>query len=798
MSRFLPEILGPAAGCAVVLSFFCAEIKGESQEEMKPDFFRDVQPLLSEHCTACHGGVKRKGGISFTNRRDAFLEAKSGAVPVVPGDLEKSELVYRISTEDEDDRMPPEEALGAEEIALLTKWIAEGADWPVHWALQPVEKPKAAAVSGGHPIDRIVSARLKEAGIEPSPEADRRTLIRRLALDLTGLLPTPGEVERYLTDESADAYEEVVNRYMASAHFGERWARHWLDEARYADSAGYEKDSARADAYRWRDWVIEAINEDLPFDEFTVKQVAGDLLPGATREDRLATAFHLMTQFNLEGGVDAEEDRTKRVIDRISTIGSVWLGSTIGCAQCHDHPYDPVTQREFYEFYAFFNNADYEPIFIGEIPDDAEARVIKRYEQWKPIAEMLEAQLTNKSLSNKIQASLSRLRNFDNTNGFTRVVAERAENRRKAYVFRRGDFLQPLKEEGELTPGTPEAWHPLVPRAVAAKKAAAGEKDKEKKAEPVVADRLDLARWLVDPANPLPARVSVNKVWMHLFGAPLAPIPQDFGARGEPPTHPELLDWLAHFFVHEAGWSRKKLIKEIVMSETYRRSSRHRPALGDVDPDNVLLARQNRFRVEAELVRDLHLQAGGLLSLKVGGPSVFPPVPEDVAALSYANNFKWKTSEGEDRYRRGMYTFYKRTAPEPTLVTFDCPDASISNPARDSSNSPLQALATLQNEVFIEAVRSMAKNVLSAGAEDDGARLRAGFITALGRPPVAAEQSRLLRLLKESRDYYAGHTEEAKELAGAYTVASVPPAESAAWVATLRVVLNLDEFIVRG
>ncbi len=802
--------------CGLLASALLVPVFRGASAEKKVDFFRDVQPLLSEHCTSCHGGVKKKGGIVFTNRRDAFVEAESGSTPLVPGDLEKSELIYRIAAEDEDERMPPEEPLKPEQVAMLKRWVAEGAEWPVHWADETVAAVEAPEVRkedwAASAIDKFVLARLEAEGIDPSPEAERRVLIRRLSLDLTGLLPTPEEVEAFVKDPGPDAYGAAVDRLLSSEHFGERWGRHWLDEARYADSEGYEKDSARLDSFRFRDWVIDAVNADMPFDEFTMKQVAGDLLPKATREDRVATAFHLMTQFNLEGGVDAEEDRTKRVIDQMSTVASAWLGSTIGCAQCHDHPYDPLTQREFYEFYAFFNNADYAPIFVGEFPEDAENRILERQKQWEPLAQLLEEQVGNKNLSVKVQAALTKMRTFDNSNGFTRVVAEREKNRRETYIFRRGDFLQPLKDEGAIEPGTPAAFPEMAVRdkpvvKPVAPPAAEDEEEEEKEEEAQVekkaeskveADRLDLARWLVDPGNPRTARVTVNKVWMHLLGKPLAALPQDFGARGEAPSHPELLDWLANFFVAEAKWSRKRLIREIVMSATYKQASNHRPELEELDPGNALLARQNRFRAEAEIVRDLCLQAGGLLTREVGGPSVYPPIPEDVAALSYANNFKWKNSEGSDRYRRGMYTFYKRTAPDPNLVTFDCPDASISNPMRETSNSPLQALALWQNEVFMEAAQAMARRLMEDGYANDSERLEAGFLVALGREPAPREKATLLGLLKEARIYYEKHPEEAEELAGGQQGEGSVPVELAAWVTTTRVLLNLDEFLTRA
>ena len=779
--------------------FVVSAVSGDERQRL--GFVQDVQPILIKHCLECHGGVKKKGGVSFASRDLAFREAESGKHPVVPGDVEKSELVSRITTRDEDDRMPPKEALTPKEISLLKTWVAEGADWPRHWSLEPVGNPKPPAVKNekwpSSPIDRFILARLERAGISPAPEADKQTLIRRLSLDITGLLPTPKEVDDFVKDNSPDAYQRVVDRLLASPHFGERWGRHWLDEARYADSAGYEKDSTRADAYRWRDWVIHAINDDMPFDQFTIKQIAGDLLPNASREDRLATAFQLMTQFNLEGGVDAEEDRTKRVIDRVDTLGAVWLGTTIGCTQCHDHPYDPFTQKDFYHFYAFFNNSDWTGIFIHDFPRDAEKRIEERYEKWKEIKDVLDRQVTDKNLATQLQGLLSRFRSQDNSWGFTRVVVEREEKRRKTYLFHRGNFLAPEKDLGVMLPGTPGIWPPLKPRPRFAPQTSEQKKKKEKPKQ-LPPDRLDLAHWLVDPMNPMTARVTVNKVWQHLFGNGICPQPQDFGSKGGLPSHPELLDWLAHYFVHDAKWSRKQMIREIVNSETYRQSSDYRDDTTKLDPGNVLLARQNRFRVEAEIIRDIYLQVSGLLSPKVGGPSVFPPIPEDVAKLSYANNFSWKTSRGEDRYRRGMYTFFKRTAPDPNLVMFDCPDAAVSNQKRSSSNTPLQALATLQNEVFMGAARAMAGELLSGKLSSDQARVEWAFARCFGREPEKEERDTILKLLEESRDWYRRNPEMAVKLVGDLPTKGGPRDDLAAWIATARIILNTDEFITRS
>lgn len=742
------------------------------------DFDRDIRPLLNDHCAGCHGGVKKKGGFSVISRELLLAPTKSDEPAVIPGKAGDSEMIYLLTADDPDERMPPKKPpLTARQIKLLTQWIDSGAPWPKHWAYEPLSD-KAAPSTQGNPIDRFVQARLTERGIRPAPMADRRTLIRRLSLDLTGLLPTAREVEAFEKDTSPNAYDALVDRLLASPHFGERWARHWLDEARYADSEGYEKDSPKNDAYRFRDWVINAINADMPFDQFTIKQIAGDLLPDRTEDDLIATKFHLQTQFNLEGGVDSEEDRTKRIIDRVNTVGTVWLATTIVCGQCHDHPYDPVVRRDFYGLYAFFNNADLAADFLKGKPKGAGKLRAERAKKWASLSAILKQQVSNKNLNNKTQATLTGLRKHDNAKGFTRYLEERKTNRRKTYLFRRGDFLQPMTEEGELIPKTPAMLPPMKPRGEAP-------------------DRLDLARWLVDGENPLTSRVTVNKVWMHLFGQPISAQANDFGSRGALPSHPGLLTWLSHWFIHDAKWSRKALIKLIVTSKTYQQSSAVRPELLESDPDNTLLARQNRFRVEAEIVRDIALQVSELLSRKVGGPSVFPPLPAIVAKQTYANNFRYRASKGEDRYRRGMYTFFRRTAIDPNLALFDCPDSSASSPMRDRSNNPLQALAVLQNEVFHESAQAFAKQLLASKGSDD-ARLRRAFDLALGRQPHSVEVQPLLKLLRSARGYYRDQTEQATQLVGPHAASGVSIQENAAWVATVRAVLNLDEFLTRN
>jgi mono/diheme cytochrome c family protein len=694
---------------------------------------RPARAILAGRCTRCHGAEARKGGLRL-DRREHALAGGDGGPAIVPGRREDSPLLDRLTEPDPDLRMPPEgPPLTAEEVEQVRRWIEADAPWgegnaaeaqspPAHWAFRTPTRPEVPAVRSAdwprNPIDRFVLARLEREGVAPSPEADRATLIRRLSLDLLGLPPRPDEVDAFADDPRPDAYERLVDHLLASPHFGERWGRHWLDLARYADSDGYEKDSARPFAYRYRDWVLDAINADLPYDRFSVEQLAGDLLPGATPEQHTATGFHRNTLTNKEGGVDKEEFRVAAVIDRVNTTGAVWLGLTLGCAQCHTHKYDPITQREYYGIFAFFNGAD-EIDLPGPLPGAPKAIVP--------------------------------------------ALAERPGGR-VTHLLTKGDFLRP---GAVVAPGTPAAL-------------------------PTLADstptRLDFAGWLFGPENPLTARVEVNRVWAHLFGRGLVATPDDLGTRGEPPSHPELLDWLAVEF-RESGWGRKALIRRIVTSATYRQSARVRPEVAGRDPYNVWLSRQNRFRPEAEVLRDAALAASGLLATRVGGPSVRPPQPAGISELTYANSAKWVESTGPDRHRRGLYTWFQRTSPYPMLLTFDAPDANVCAIRRERSNTPLQALTLLNDPVFVECARALGWRTLDEGGADVPARVAFAVRTTLGREPDADESRLLVALFGRLRAHYEAHPDEARTLAGSV--------EAAAWTALARTLLNLDEFLTR-
>lgn len=1036
-------------GCAMILStgswLLADEPNGndaQSNDEQVVDFVRDVQPIFQAHCWSCHGDELQEGGLRLDVRNDALAGGDSGRV-IMANDSASSRLWNYVAGNEPDHQMPPDgDSLDAEQIEVLRRWIDAGADWPEtatrdklneHWAYQPlletrppVESDDLWSVNG---IDRFVLNKLKAEGLSPSPPADRYTLIRRLSLDLLGLLPSLEEVEQFVGDERPEAYELLVDRLLNSPHFGERWGRHWLDMARYADSDGYEKDNARPDAYRWRDWVIDAFNDDLPFDQFTVEQLAGDLLPDPTDMQRLATAFHRQTLTNTEGGVDQEQFRVEACFDRTETTGTVWLGLTLGCARCHTHKYDAISQREYYQLFAFFNNGDEQTYPIPKSPveiaayQEAKAKYDIQLQQlteqlrqrqvelapaladWElqmqPIVEQaksstfrrarwlalqgtssvvgnklslqedgsflssgdnaptadyliegqveagsypvlrlkviadpslpnqgpgrsgngnfvltevtlessstsdftnpirhsflaeksdfeqdsypamdvfdgkpdtgwairpevgkdhwLELQLTQPlqatepafvrvrlshqygsqhtlgrfklelqndwspeeilpeniveilavaahdrddvqrrtlldyytpmdSAANVILDSIARHREQEPSKPFinARVLVQRTEHPRQTYMLRRGEFLMPLLDV-PAQPGGLSVLPTIVTRHA-------------------IGDRLDLARWLVSPDNPLTPRVTVNYVWRTLFGAGIVKTVNDFGVRGELPSHPELLDWLARQFIGKVPdgdvsqvvpWSRKSLIKLIVMSATYRQSSRATEQLLEVDPQNRWLARQNRLRVEGEIVRDISLQAAGLLTHAIGGPSVYPALPPGIAELSYAGNFKWTISEGSDRYRRGMYTFFKRTSPHPNLITFDCPDANLACVDRNRSNTPLQALVALNNESFAEAARGLACRTLIDQTGTDHDRLTYAFRLCLARNPSEHELVQLQQLLSAARSYYLEHAEQAKILLGEYVVRAVPASECAAWVATVRVLINLDEFITR-
>jgi len=722
-------------------------------------FNRDIRPILSEKCFSCHGfdAKHRKAGLRLDTREGA-LATNDGVRAIVPGAADKSELWKRLVTKDVEDVMPPPEAhkpaLTPAQLDKIRRWIEAGAPYEAHWAFQPPTRPRLD-VQGPAAIDALIGRRLAQANLRPSPEASPEKLLRRLTLDLTGLPPEPAELDAFLAARRRDpeaAYRAAVDRLLASPAYGERWGRWWLDQARYADSNGYSIDGPRS-IWKYRDWVVTALNADQPFDRFSVEQLAGDLLPDATEAQRVATGFHRNTLLNQEGGIDVEQFRVDSVFDRVGTTGTVWLGLTIGCAQCHDHKFDPIAQKDFYRLFAIFNNQDEPTLKVKGLGND-EAKLTKElkvaetelaallnrhadeFRRWEAGAAKIAGKLSKEARGalkkpearrtalerallyaagpgadddefKEIHRRLNELTDTLNGGPTTLVLKERAAPR-KSHLLIAGDFTRPGEE---VTPGTPGIL-PAPPAGTTA------------------VDRLVLGRWLFADNNPLTARVTANRVWQAYFGRGLVETENDFGTQGTPPSHPELLDWLALEF-KEHGWSLKHLHRAIVLSRTYRQDSAGRPELAAQDPDNRLLARQTRLRLDAELVRDAALTASGLLSRKLGGPPVYPPIPEGVLSLGQVKR-EWKTSQGEDRHRRGLYTFIYRVTPPPALAVFDAPDGLAACTRRNRSNTPLQALTLLNDPAFIECADALAKVIQREG-------LATAFRRCTSRPPTAAE-----------------------------------------------------------
>ena len=762
------------------------------------DFATDVQPILQSACWKCHNGEKQRAGLRL-DTRSGILDGGNTGPAVVIGQSAKSHLIAVVVGLDPEMKMPPEgPALTPAQIGILRAWIDQGLKMPDlaketgtvprksdHWAFQPIRRPPVPMLAGGsakpvHPIDAFIRTRLNQEGLSPSPEAEKTTLLRRVYLDLTGLPPDPTEVDAFLADPSPRAYEAVVDRLLDSPHYGERWARHWLDAARYADSDGYEKDTGRPYAWRFRDWVINALNADKPFDRFTIEQIAGDLLPNAGDAEKIATGFHRQTLTNKEGGVDQEEFRVAAVVDRVSTTATVWLGLTVACAQCHDHKYDPISQREFYQFFAYFHS-DREidiPAPLAEeknrLPREQEAWEATRRKLADSLAQAKAEKLPAAEIKAKEKALADHAKKMPTA---TKAMTLALGPTRPTHLMIRGDFLRPGVA---VQPGTPA----VLPGA---SRAANG-------------TRLDLARWLVSADNPLTPRVIVNWVWQKYFGRGLVATLNDFGTQGEKPSHPELLDWLAAEFRDpmKLNWSLKRLHRLIVTSATYRQSSAVRPEHLDRDPLNILLARQSRLRLESELLRDSALTASGLLHREIGGPSVRPPQPPGISELTYAGAAKWVESTGAKKYKRGLYIWFQRTSPYPMLMTFDSPDANVCVVRRERSNTPLQALTLLNDAVFVEAAQALAVRVLSARLGDSTpAQIDYAVKLCLGREPSLLERSRLLKLLEEFHSLASADLTEAKKLMGATSVKGIPPATQAAWVALARTLLNLDEFVTR-
>jgi len=718
-------------------------------------FNRQIRPILSDNCFSCHGfdSNHREADLRL-DQYEGATRSIDGQQAIAPRDLAGSEIWNRILSDDPDVVMPPPKSqkvkLSAEQRELIKRWIEEGAQYEAHWAFTAPVRPlinatgsvaTGSVATGSVAIDHFVHEGLHDVDLEMSPQAPLDKLIRRVSLDLTGLPPTTMEIDNFLSDSARDpeaAYQALVDRLLQSPNYGERWGRWWLDQARYADSNGYSIDAPRT-IWKFRDWVVDALNADMPFDQFTVEQLAGDLLPDATESQKIATGFHRNTTINQEGGIDPEQFRVESIVDRVATTGTVWLGLTIGCVQCHDHKFDPLKQSEFYQLFAFLNNQD-EPTLKVNDPSRDEARLkddVKACEEQLEVFLKSHRQLQNEWESTLTEPALSKVHSaikpllsksidersiFENSTvyasgpgaadqvfralnekyksvielrdgGITTMVLQESPKPRRTTVFTKGDFTRPAEE---VSPGTPATLHPYIN--------VTGSNN-----------RLDLARWIVSSENPLTARVISNRVWQQFFGRGIVETENDFGSQGASPSHPELLDWLATELI-QGGWSLKALQRTIVCSRTYRQSSNERPELKQKDPNNYLLGRQLRLRLDAELVRDTALAASGLLSKKLGGPPVFPPIPTGVMGLGQVKRV-WNVSTGEDRYRRGLYTFVYRATPAPSLSVFDAPDGQICSTRRVRSNTPLQALTLLNDTAFFEFATALKTIIDQDGIE---------------------------------------------------------------------------------
>jgi mono/diheme cytochrome c family protein len=775
------------------------------------DFVRDIQPIFKSRCYACHGPEKQKGALRLDSRKLA-LDGGSNGPLLIPGDSVKSYIMQRVRGEGDESRMPEKvDALTPRQIQKLAAWIDAGAVWPesasvavterkTHWAYQrPVKPPvpdSARMKNGGwvrNPVDAFILARLEKEAVTPAPEASKETLVRRLSLDLTGVPPTLEEVAAFVADTRPDAYERLVDRLLASPRFGERMAVPWLDLARYADTDGFNFDTPR-EMWTYRDWVINAYNSDLSFKEFTLEQIAGDLLPHATTEQRIAAGFHRNTMRNTEGGVDPEEARWETLLDRTNTTASVWLGSTLGCAQCHNHKYDPFSQKDYYSFLAFFDNCDEITIEAksGEVvKPNAKKDRKKRKEAVKALEKAQAAEKAGKNLNEAAPPAevADAGAGAEEEEGAADDDSDYEDATALVFRERKGLASTDLRVRGAFT-SKGERMGADVPKFL------------PELGDDAARNRLGLAQWLVSPQNPLTARVTVNRYWQMFIGRGLVHTLEDFGTQGEAPSHPELLDWLAVEFM-DKGWSTKAFVKMLAMSATYRQSSRISPAQMERDPFNILCARGARRRLDAEFVRDDALAISGLLSEKIGGPSVFPPAP-DASRANNKVNMKWIASPGADRYRRGLYTYARRTAPFAMFTAFDGPSREFCTILRARTNTPMQALTGLNDPASFEFAQAFARRIVAGGGASGVERLRYAFELCTARAPSAQELATLEKAFAAELAHFEKDAADANAVAGgvapstpAAPAAPTAPAELAAWTMIANVLLNMDETITR-
>ncbi len=824
------------------------------------DFNRTIRPILSGICFKCHGPdqEERKAGLRLDLREGALEKLESGERAIVPGKPDESELVRRIFSTDDNERMPPRDnqhQLTEKDRAALRQWVAEGAEYRQHWSFQKVQRPALPAVKdaawGRNAIDRFVLARLEAAGLKPSPEADRTTLIRRVTLDLTGLPPTLQEVDEFVADSRPDAYERVVNRLLSTTAYAERMTVDWLDAARFADTNGYHIDNGR-DMSRWREWVIAAFADNMPYDQFTVEQLAGDLLPNATLSQKIASGFNRNHMINFEGGAIPEEYHMAYIVDRVNTTGTVFMGLTVGCAQCHDHKFDALTQKEYYQLYAFFYNVP-ENGLDGRTGNAAPLLKTPTPEQQQRLDEIQKqtADLEQRLAGPHAEVDAAQLQwemKPDATpklpENIQQIIAQEASARSKdeqaalRTYYRANVSPEGKKWHGELAALREQrtAIDKLVPSSMIMQEMTPARETRllirgqyDKKGDVVAAavpaslpqlpkdapaNRLGLAQWLVSPEHPLMSRVTVNRYWQLVFGAGLVRSSEDFGSQGDVPSHPELLDWLAAEFMQPtdpqtaARWDVKALIKLMVTSATYRQQSSVTRDLLAKDPENRLLARGTRHRLQVEFIRDQALFVSGLLDKRVGGASVSPYQPaglwEELMARADGKNWtaqEYLQSHGPDLYRRTMYTFWKRTCPPPSLVTFDAPDRETCTVRRSRTNTPLQALVLMNDPTYVEASRKLAERILLEGGETVESRIQFAFRTVLTRSPRPQEVSVLQTIYTQQLEKFRQNETAAQKL---LKVGESPRNEQlgvielATWATLSSILLNLDETVTKG
>jgi hypothetical protein len=898
-------IIGLLTGAVVLFTF--------STNSHTVDFNTQVKPIFNSKCISCHGGVKRQGGFSLLFRSEALANTESGKPAIIPGDPSASEMMRRLTINDPEERMPYKHApLSDDEISLLRKWIKQGAQWGDHWAyvaVKPVELPDVEDKWIKNNIDRFVLDKLQDKELEPSHEADKSVLLRRVSLDLIGIPANASLASKFPNDKSANAYEKLVDSLLASSHFGEKWAAMWLDLARYADTKGYERDDNRS-IWRYRDWLIKAFNADKPYDQFLTEQIAGDLMPNPSDAQYIATAFHRNTMTNDEGGTDNEEFRTSAVMDRVNTTWEALMGTTFACVQCHSHPYDPFRHDEYYKFLAFFNDSRDEDTYedypqLRHLNDSMQQkltaltgwlqqntspekaagwnRFIRTWEpsihsltadkfvnaelqdtKWlifrnhgsarlqkvdlqdktqlifrstgivkgghfkvhidapdgpvlqtvavdtgkgwriktvdiKPVQGVHDIYITydNPLLTNPDQSGLR----FDwlhfaepfpgkgkpdheqnkqifwsllttNLPATPVMMDNPPDMHRITHVFERGNWLVKGKE---VTPDVPHALNPMPAKAPK--------------------NRLGLAMWLTSKTNPLTARTMVNRVWEQLFGMGLAETLEDLGTQGIPPTHRELLDYLSGKYMNEFKWSTKKLLKEIVMSATYRQDSKVTPELLEKDPANRFYTRGARVRLSAEQVRDQGLVISGLLSEQIGGPSVYPWQPDGIW-MSPWNGQSWKTSDAANGHRRAMYTYWKRTSPYPSMMTFDGVAREVCAARRIRTNTPLQALVTLNDEVYLDMARHFAYRMQKEGGQQLQQQISKGYQLATYKSIAPATLNTLVKLYNEALPKFKANKEKTCSMVGVMDEHNNP--ETASLIVVANAMLNMDELITKN